>query len=382
MNMKKEIDNLRDFKLKTEKNKKGYKDTKELEERIAILLGKVEELTKDKAKVEAELVRMTKVCDMQQESLDRTRVGDKDTKKEDVKCMKFENEGCEYGEHCRFIHPSSLCKFFSKVGRCPVKECKEAHMKSRVGKVEQKECEFYSKVGRCPVKECKDKHISSRGAAGEQRTDCYFWLNGGCKYDESDCKKGRHIQEKLGANRKKESFLGLRQEPGTPGFMNIVDYMRYHQQPPLLGQRTSGAMGRLPRGVEECPPSAGAGGVVRNLGELQHHQLGMAQQGLWGVHGAKESQAGRVGQPQLFGMGGQQQQMNPIQMSNMSGQQLQSDMSGMGGSNQETSMRIGNKKEMPGNVSMMDWGQASNLGNQGSKHPNYGMGHQGQGNQQ
>ena len=131
---------------------------------------------------------------------------------------------------------------------------------------------------------------------------------------------------------------------------------------------------------------------MRNLGQLQHHQLGMAQQGLWGVHGAKESQAGRVGQPQLFGMGGQQQQMNPIQMSNMSGQQLQSDMSGMGGSKQETSMRIGNKQEMSGmggmggykqeNVSMMDWGQASNLGNQGSKHPNYVMGHQGQGNQQ
>ena len=48
------------------KNKKGVKD--EGEEDVAVLNNKIEELTVGKAKAESELVRMTKVCDMQQES--------------------------------------------------------------------------------------------------------------------------------------------------------------------------------------------------------------------------------------------------------------------------------------------------------------------------
>ena len=75
-NMKTEIDFLRGAKIGDDKVKKLEKDLKESETRAALNVKKVEELVVAKATVEAELVRMKKVCDLQMESLDRSKNGD------------------------------------------------------------------------------------------------------------------------------------------------------------------------------------------------------------------------------------------------------------------------------------------------------------------
>ena len=186
-NMKTEIDFLRGAKIGGDKVKKLEKDLKESETRAALNVKKVEELVVAKATVEAELVRMKKVCDLQMESLDRSKNGDgqdfsrknrqEEMKKVDVKCKQFESvAGCSYGEGCRFIHPTAACEWFAKVGKCPINDCKDVHRKM----------------------------INNK----ENNGDCYFWVNGFCRFSEADCNKGRHIQEKFGVNRRQQSFLG------------------------------------------------------------------------------------------------------------------------------------------------------------------------------
>ena len=106
--MKGEIVHLRETKTGGERNKKLEKDLKEAEARLNENIKKIEELVSSRAKVEAELVRMTKVCDFQMEAMDHrdkkqdTKVKEstmvnKDVKKIDVKCRQFETfSRCEY----------------------------------------------------------------------------------------------------------------------------------------------------------------------------------------------------------------------------------------------------------------------------------------------
>ena len=68
--MKGEIVHLRETKTGGERNKKLEKDLKEAEARLNENIKKIEELVSCRAKVEAELVRMTKVCDFQMEAMD------------------------------------------------------------------------------------------------------------------------------------------------------------------------------------------------------------------------------------------------------------------------------------------------------------------------
>ena len=78
-----------------------------------------------KATLEAELVRMKKVCDLQMESLDRSKKDglqevtvqqrQEEIKKLDVKCKQFESAaGCSFGVGCKFIHPTVACEYFTK----------------------------------------------------------------------------------------------------------------------------------------------------------------------------------------------------------------------------------------------------------------------------
>ena len=99
--MKGEIVHLREVKAGDDKTKKLIKELKEAENKVNENIKKVEELVIGKAKTEAELVRMTKVCDFQMKALE---VGDqkedtatkakesaiKDVKKVDIKCRQFE----------------------------------------------------------------------------------------------------------------------------------------------------------------------------------------------------------------------------------------------------------------------------------------------------
>ena len=143
---------------------------------------KVEELTVAKASLEAQLVRMEKFCDLQQESVDRNRKDNQqdtkrvEVKKLDIKCKQFESlAGCTFGENCKFLHPT-VCEYFIKVGKCPIPDCKELH--KRVGGVQK-----------------------------EATQDCYFWISGSCRFSEADCNKGRHSKEKFGILKRRESFL-------------------------------------------------------------------------------------------------------------------------------------------------------------------------------
>ena len=188
-NMKTEIDFLRGSKAGGEKVKKLEKDVKEAESRAGANVKKVEELVVAKATLEVELVRMKKVCDLQMESLDRSNKKDgvqevkqrqEEVKKLDVKCKQYESPaGCTFGVACKFIHPTVSCEYFTKVGKCPINDCKDLH---------------------------------KRTVIKENNGDCYFWINGSCRFSEADCNKGRHIKDKFGVNRRQESFLG--QGPG------------------------------------------------------------------------------------------------------------------------------------------------------------------------
>ena len=118
-NVKGKIVHLRELRAGGDQFKNVEKDLKEADARVKDSIKKIEEPVTGKAKVEAELVRMTKVCDLQLESIQKDKVQDTSTRKDtdrvnevkkiDVKCRHFENfSKCEYGDQCRYIHPSVL----------------------------------------------------------------------------------------------------------------------------------------------------------------------------------------------------------------------------------------------------------------------------------
>jgi hypothetical protein len=63
------------------------------------------------------------------------------------------------------------------------------------------------KVGKCPITDCKELHKKGGVAHKELNQDCYFWTSGSCRYSEADCNKGRHVKEKFGIIKRRESFL-------------------------------------------------------------------------------------------------------------------------------------------------------------------------------
>jgi predicted nucleic acid-binding Zn-ribbon protein len=81
-NAKGEIVHLRQLKAGGDNTKKVEKDLKEAEARVKDSIKKIEELVTGKAKVEAELVRMTKVCDLQLESIQKDRLQNTSTRKD------------------------------------------------------------------------------------------------------------------------------------------------------------------------------------------------------------------------------------------------------------------------------------------------------------
>ena len=219
-NMKGEIEYLRGAKNGGEKVKKLEKEVKEAESKNALNLKKVEDLVTQKARLEAEMVRMTKVCDLQMEAIEwekkkkgtieeisrpddlkEVNQSEKVIMKIDAKCRKFESiAGCTFGEVCKYLHPNVHCEFYVKVGRCPISDCKELHMK-RNG----------------------------------NNQDCYFWMSGSCRFSAADCNKGKHLREKFGTN-KKETFLGE----------TLAEKVSANQQPvgAMAGRRSFGNQGQ------------------------------------------------------------------------------------------------------------------------------------------
>ena len=321
INMKKEIDNSRQQKVGGDKNKKAEKELKESEQKVAAMIKKVEDLTQSKAKTESELVRMTKVCDHLQESLDRYKkdgvgqmdimkdgVGQKEIKKVDIKCRQFESAaGCDYGGGCKFLHPSLVC-------------------------------EYYEKVGKCPIKDCKELHVNAGHAKVDRQVDCYFWTNGACRYSEAECKKGRHVKEKFGTNkRNKENFLAIGQAETR------VSASHHHQPMVVIGQpqammtgQQHGGQGRQLMGVGQYQMSGGQHqmGVGQNQMGMGQNQMGMGQnqigvgrmldgsQQMGGVHQLGGGHQQVVGGVQQMGVGQLQPGVGQLQLQGgLSGQQ-------------------------------------------------------------
>ena len=252
-NMKTEIDFLRGAKGAGDKVKRLEKDLKEAESRAVANLKKVEELVVAKATLEAELVRMKKVCDLQMESLDKSKKEgvtkdvimkhrQEEAKKIDVKCKQFESgAGCSFGDVCKFLHPVVACEYFSKVGKCPINDCKDLHKKMFINR--------------------------------ENSGDCYFWTNGSCRFNEADCNKGRHINEKFGVNRRQDSFLG--QGPGLGERTNAKSQqVLVGPQPIMLGpQHTIGGLQPALGGQQQLVSTTVGGMGARPIMGAQHQVL-------------------------------------------------------------------------------------------------------------
>ena len=85
-----------------------------------------------------------------------------DSQKKSNKCYKYEKDKCN-NEKCKFFHPKEVCEEFSRNGVCRERSCLRLHK-------------------------------------GEHRGDCYYWKQGGCRYSEEECGKGRHRLEMFDYN--------------------------------------------------------------------------------------------------------------------------------------------------------------------------------------
>ena len=82
---------------------------------------------------------------------------DRDASNKKRKCYKYEKDQCS-DSNCAFFHPTVLCPGFNKNGICRERSCQMLHR-------------------------------------GEHRGDCHFWKQGDCKYSEQECGKGLHRTE-------------------------------------------------------------------------------------------------------------------------------------------------------------------------------------------
>jgi hypothetical protein len=200
----------------------------------------------------------------------------------DVKCRRFETAaGCDFGERCKFNHPKAVCEYFSKVGKCPVKEC-------------------------------KDLHINDNDTFKKERSDCFFWLTGACKYSEQECNKGKHDQNKFGIHRRRETFLGQRQAEQVMAANHSQQLLVQQPIQPLMG-------GIQPQQVLVCgtqPPRPALRGPGQVQNVVNHQQamrsggllaMGQGQQVVQGAGGGQQvhqqNLAGTVGERNHLVMG-------------------------------------------------------------------------------
>ena len=134
------------------------KDLKEAKASINDLQKKVEKLTTEKAKAEAEASRLLRHNDHLEEALERTRKPEP-TQKTSKDCPYWLEGSCNFSET----------------------ECyKGRHRKDK----------FNTK--------------QRRGAGNEESSkDCPFWMEGLCNYSEAECFKGRHREEKFNTKQRK-----------------------------------------------------------------------------------------------------------------------------------------------------------------------------------
>ena len=191
-------------------------------------------------------------------------------------------------------------------------------------------CEYFSKMGKCPIIDCKEVHRKGVAVAKDLNQDCYFWLSGSCRYSESECNKGRHVQEKFGSKRR-ESFLA--QGPAERVSANHVPLGGQHgvshqmmgmvqpvmggiQQATIQAQLIMGGAAHHPHGGHQqlCSPvMGGQQSMLATEGQGQQQSVISQQQGVIG------QQQGVMGQQQ--GMMRQQQGVMRQQQSVMGQQQ-------------------------------------------------------------
>ena len=154
---KAELDKVKATKGSSE-NAKLKKELKEAKASINELQKKVEKLTTEKAKAEAEATRLLKHNDHLEEALERTKKPDPMQK------------------------ASKDCPFWME-GQCNFSEAECYKGKHRKDKFNTKQ---------------------KRGAGNEETSkDCPFWLEGLCNFSEAECYKGKHREERFNTKQRR-----------------------------------------------------------------------------------------------------------------------------------------------------------------------------------
>ena len=152
------------------------KELKKSNERKEELLKEVEILKVANAQIEADKNKMTKMYEMLEEALDTKKKEDEEPAKVNIKCREFEKASCTYKERCKFVHPTNICEEFKKTGQCSKKYCLELH--------------------------------NSKGnKSNTSQQDCRFWVEGDCRFDDGECRRGAHIKEKFGIKKREPTKM-------------------------------------------------------------------------------------------------------------------------------------------------------------------------------
>ena len=142
------------------------KELKIEKDKVTELQTKVEILTTEKAKAEAEVARITTQYKFLEEAMEKTKESNTPNKV-DSKCRDFEKGFCSWKERCRFQHPKELCQEHANTGSCSKVRCRELHK--------------------------------------EKQGDCVFWMRGDCRHPGGSCRRGNHDQAKYNTRPKQMS---------------------------------------------------------------------------------------------------------------------------------------------------------------------------------
>ena len=147
------------YKKISDELKTGKSSLKKVEDNNAVLAKCIRDL-QDKlnieqnksSKMEVEKTRMERNTNRLEEIIeinDETKKSP--SKKRTVeKCRFFEEHGhCKFDKKCYNLHPTTICEFFLKVGKCPINNCMDLHS--------QKDCPFWMR-GFCKNENCSMKH--------------------------------------------------------------------------------------------------------------------------------------------------------------------------------------------------------------------------------
>ena len=154
------------------------KDNNEATKKIKLLTDEVEKESNFKNRAEVETTRATEMLNLYKELLEKEKnkpvdenVDTRRRQEVQPKCRTFDKWGsCPRGDSCNYFHPLNKCQAFLQ-GLCDRgAECREAH--------------FVNKERSSPNRL-------------ESKSDCSFWLDGWCKFNEERCGR-KHEPAKKG----------------------------------------------------------------------------------------------------------------------------------------------------------------------------------------